>query len=97
MLDRSPMRYLRRVPREAPAGRVVVHNVVRPARVLGDRGFRAWTVPESELAAGRLEACDCGWPFDWCLRHYRPKIDAAAKDAAERPPAGRGRRLKGGR
>jgi hypothetical protein len=69
----TPEHYLRRVPREAPPGRIVVHNFVRPAPRLGDRGFRAWTVPEADLAAGRLEVCDCDWPFRWRLTHYRVK------------------------
>jgi hypothetical protein len=38
---RVGMRYLSGIPSEVPPGRVVVHNQVRPARRLGERGFRA--------------------------------------------------------
>jgi hypothetical protein len=52
------MEYLRTVPDAVPAGRVVVHNRVRPAAVLGERGFRAWLqAPDAD----KLEECDCGW------------------------------------
>jgi len=49
--------YLAAVPDELPAGRVLVHNHVRPAEHLGDRGFRAWLADSAE----RYEACGCGW------------------------------------
>src|ERR1700746_1448586 len=39
-------------------GRVIVHNNARPARVLGERGFRAWL---QDYDAEHLEACDCQW------------------------------------
>jgi hypothetical protein len=63
------MTYLRAIPVEAdvPAGVVVVHNNVRPARRLGSRGFRAWLQP---LTDERLEVCECRWAPE-AGRHYR--------------------------
>lgn len=50
--------YLAEVPDTAPTdGRWVAHNTVRPARNLGDRGFRAWLM---DPAPG-WEPCPCGW------------------------------------
>lgn len=41
-----------------PAGMVLVHNHVTPARRLGTRGFRAWVQrPDVDM----LIACDCKW------------------------------------
>ena len=51
-------RYLRRVPKVVPAGRIVVHNHVRPMPVLGENGFRAWTEPEG--TPDRV-VCVCSW------------------------------------
>src|SRR5262245_34670080 len=45
--------YLFKIPAEAPAGKVVVHNNVRPSRQLGSNGFRAWLAEPND----RLEAC----------------------------------------
>jgi hypothetical protein len=59
--------YLDRLPRALPAGRVLVHNHVRPARRLGVRGFRAWLSPPD---ATRLQRCACGWAPELGA-HYR--------------------------
>ncbi len=70
---RRQIRYVRSgVPRTVRAGRVLVHNHVRPIGFgprypVGGDGFRAWTqVPEPH----RLERCDCGWA-PACRVHYR--------------------------
>jgi hypothetical protein len=50
-----------------PAGKVVVHNHVQPARVLGTRGFRAWlSAPDDP----DIERCDCEWAPE-LGEHYR--------------------------
>ena len=51
--------YLTQLPSEVPPGRLLVHNQVRPARMLGERGFRAWLQEPS--AQPPLVRCDCGW------------------------------------
>jgi len=39
------------------AGRVLVHNHVKPQAVLGMNGFRAWTQRKDKT----LEVCKCDW------------------------------------
>ena len=59
------MAYLTKLPGAIPERQVLVHNSVRPARRLGERGFRAWLqVPDD-----RLEVCLCGWAFE-LGRHF---------------------------
>jgi len=61
------VRYCRDVPRELSAGRVLVHNGVRPvARRCGRRGSRFWT----QIESSNLERCDCGWAPE-LAEHYR--------------------------
>lgn len=72
-----PTHYLYKIPAEVPAGRVVVHNRVRPTRHLGSRGFRAWLAEPSD----RLEACGCDWAPE-LGEHYRVR-----NNAWERTPA----------
>ena len=50
--------YVSRLPDAVPAGKVLVHNHVRPQGRLGMNGFRAWLSP---AGTARLEVCDCGW------------------------------------
>jgi hypothetical protein len=63
------------VPKQIPAGKVLVHNHVTagitPDRPIGARGFRAWyaTAP----AAADLEPCSCGWR-PGLGTHYRVRI-----------------------
>jgi hypothetical protein len=59
--------YLSSLPAAIPAGRVLVHNHVRPARVLGSRGSRAWLEPSD---ADGLEICGCDWAPE-LGDHYR--------------------------
>ena len=68
-----PSDYLWRTPKadEVPAGRVVVHNSVRPALRLGTRGFRAWVAAPHD----RLEPCGCGWAPELGV-HYRVRQEA---------------------
>jgi hypothetical protein len=66
---RPLMEYLSKLPKAVPAGRVLVHNSVKPARTLGTRGFRAWL---SDPDPKNLEACDCGWA-PTLGGHYRVK------------------------
>lgn len=65
------MKYVDRIPRKLPRGRVLVHNSVEPASSVGDRGSRAWT----QKMTDRLELCDCNWAgVDLHgLKHYRVK------------------------
>jgi len=51
--------YLKKLPARITAGQVLVHNAVPPTRVLGGRGFRAWTQPTTHPLA--VEECGCGW------------------------------------
>ncbi len=54
------MEYLSKMPKDPkalPAGKVLVHNHVRPTQRLGMRGFRAWLDDPN----GKYEICDCGW------------------------------------
>ena len=55
--DPSP-EYLFKLPTVLPAGKVLVHNQVKPTRRIGSRGFRFWlSTPEDRT----LERCDCRW------------------------------------
>jgi hypothetical protein len=67
----SELRYLSALPKSVPAGRIVVHNQVRPPGFpnirLGFDGFRAWTEPED---APERVRCDCGWAPQ-LPEHYR--------------------------
>lgn len=63
----SDVEYLTRVPAAVPAGRVLVHNRVRPTTRLGSRGFRAWLQP----AAHNLRPCGCDWSG---LHHWTPRL-----------------------
>lgn len=67
--EESTPEYLSRLPDTVPAGRVLVHNNVRPARRLGSRGFRAWL---QEPDPDRLVVCDCGWAAE-LGQHVRVK------------------------
>jgi hypothetical protein len=60
--------YLERLPKAVPAGRLLVHNHVRPARRLGWRGFRAWLLPADQPDG--VEPCGCGWAAELGV-HYR--------------------------
>jgi hypothetical protein len=59
--------YLFELPASVPAGKVLVHNNVRPTRQLGSLGFRAWLSPPDRL---KLEVCGCGWAPQ-LGQHYR--------------------------
>ena len=68
------MRYINSIPPKLPAGRVLVHNDVRPTRTLGSQGFRAWT----QIMDDTIEPCRCN--FGGCKnsklhKHYRVKRD----------------------
>ncbi len=60
--------YLAKIPAppDVPAGRVVVHNQVRPTRRLGFHGFRAWLAEPGD----KLTACSCDWAPELGT-HYR--------------------------
>jgi hypothetical protein len=62
--------YLSELPARVPIGKVLVHNHIRPARQLGDRGFRAWLSNPDPLT---LEVCPCAWARKLGL-HYRVRI-----------------------
>jgi hypothetical protein len=61
-----------RLPKAVPTGRYLVHNHVRPIRVLGMRGFRAWLQTDLKNDWGSLEPCTCGWAPE-LGQHYRVK------------------------
>lgn len=65
------IRYVTRIPRKLPEGRVLIHSHVRPQPKLGANGFRAWT----ETLSDKLEVCPCDWAgVDLHgLIHYRIK------------------------
>jgi hypothetical protein len=67
-LDKIKMRYVSSIPRKLQDGLVLVHNRVIPHRVLGVRGFRAWT----QKLTDNLERCSCDWADG--LVHYRVKV-----------------------
>jgi hypothetical protein len=52
--------------REPTDGRIVAHNHVQPAAVLGMRGFRAWLAEPSD----KYEICRCGFAPQ-VATHYR--------------------------
>ena len=63
------MEYLRKLPTEIPAGKMLVHNSVSPSLRFGARGFRAWFTTDPE----GLEVCPCNWCAE-LGNHYRKKI-----------------------
>ncbi|MBW4092179.1 MAG: hypothetical protein HIU82_13875 [Proteobacteria bacterium] len=62
----QPPDNLSRLPETIPPDCVLVHNRVRPTRVLGARGFHAWV----QGADDTLLACGCGWAAE-LGQHYR--------------------------
>jgi hypothetical protein len=56
-MRRVLMEYVFNLPEAVPAGKVLVHNHVRPTSRLGFAGFRAWLDDPGE----NYEVCDCGW------------------------------------
>jgi hypothetical protein len=59
--------YLEEMPTVVPAGKILVHNNVVPAKRIGSRGFRIWyVVPDS----AKYVVCDCGWAPE-LGEHYR--------------------------
>jgi hypothetical protein len=51
--------YVPRIPRQIPAGLVLVHNHVRPAHPPGMNGFRIWLQSQDEQP--EVERCHCDW------------------------------------
>jgi hypothetical protein len=78
----SDMQYIKSVPRELPADRVLVHNFVRPDMILGTNGFRAWT----QKLDGTIEPCACNWEMANRAghAHYRVKLSPSWKRALSR-------------
>jgi hypothetical protein len=60
--------YIQRLPdpEEIAPDELIVHNHVRPHRIIGQNGFRAWL----QRMADWIEPCDCGWAK---RPHYRVK------------------------
>ena len=59
--------YLEEMPTVVPAGKILVHNNVVPAKRIGSRGFRIWYAsPDS----AKYVVCDCGWASE-LGEHYR--------------------------
>jgi hypothetical protein len=68
----SDIDYLDEMPAAIPAGEILVHNNVVPARRINTRGFRAWlTAPDPS----KFVVCDCGWAPE-LGRHYRINTDS---------------------
>jgi hypothetical protein len=68
MIDRIERFYPSRLPGNVPVGYVLVHNIVKPARRQGTRGFRYWL----QAPADNLEICPCRWAPE-LPQHYRVK------------------------
>ena len=63
----SPAYYPAKMPDRLPAGRIIVHNHVRPpAQHQGQRGFRFWIAEPDD----RYVPCFCGWA-PHLGKHYR--------------------------
>ena len=77
-VEEGCMEYLFQLPKpgQVPAGKVVVHNNVRPTRNFGSRGFRAWLESEPQQ---NLLPCPCDWAPELGT-HYR--IDLAVDKPA---------------
>ena len=60
------MKYISKIPKVVPAGKLLCHNHVRPAEPINTNGFRAWLADPSDS----YERCDCGWAG---LEHYKGK------------------------
>jgi hypothetical protein len=58
LMPRNEIEYLEEMPTVVPAGKIVVHNNVVPAKRIGSRGFRIWYVAAD---SSKYVACDCGW------------------------------------
>ncbi len=55
------MEYVSEIPRAIPAGKILVHNQVRPQSPLGRNGFRAWlTTSRSNIQPSRPGGTDAG-------------------------------------
>jgi hypothetical protein len=70
-LETNDMRYLSRIPKNIPPGRVIAHNNILhgPNWPTGPHGFRAWTWTASKEHADFV-LCPCGWSG---LEHYAHK------------------------
>jgi hypothetical protein len=65
LTEKDRPQYVIRAPRKPlPEGKVIVHNGVRLARRIGERGSRLLVLPFRE----GLVVCDCGWAPS--LIHY---------------------------
>jgi hypothetical protein len=64
-------RYLSRMPKTVPEGRIVVHSIVKPThpeQAPGVNGFRCWTQQPDDT----VTICRCGWA-PHLPQHYKPK------------------------
>jgi hypothetical protein len=75
--------YLRSLSDPIEPGNVVVHNQVRPTRVLGSRGFRVWQQRPDEEPA--IEPCPCDWAPELGV-HYRVKAVRPYDGGAQQSP-----------
>ena len=60
------------MPTEIPAGKIVVHNNVVPARRVNTRGFRVWL---ASPGSNKYIVCDCNWAPE-LGQHYRINTDS---------------------
>ena len=85
MLKEADVRYVGRIPKEIPAGRVLMHNNVAFAgdrTPIGEEGFRVFTATKP---LDGFVLCPCGWSG---LEHYaHTKIIAAWRRKKRLAPA----------
>ena len=60
---------IKRIPKVAPRGKVLIHNHIRPNSRLGYSGFRAYLVDQND---DKYERCTCGWADELPV-HYKAK------------------------
>ena len=73
MMSKSKMKYVFQIPTTIPAGRVLVHNLIRHNRntVPGTDGFRAWfDEPHSDYVI-----CSCGWAAQLAMHYCEAPIE----------------------
>ena len=63
------MQFLHELPPNVPAGKILVHNSVKPATKLGEGSFRAWL----DNPGPQHVVCSCGWA-NGLGNHYRVRL-----------------------
>ena len=63
-------RYVNKIPKKIPEGKILCHNHVQPAHPINMNGFRVWLVDSSD----KWERCLCGWGDG--IEHYKGKKES---------------------